>query len=193
MIKQQRTIRAFLRETFGPDRGSVIFDRQQRELSELLTPWKNASRHQKKALAGTILPPIALYKAMLAENCPDAYGCLRTYMQEKVSRKQHGSMVHMEKVPGFFDLYSSFFRKVMAASDLWDSTQRAGRDFFDVTISHCLWHRACVESGCGELCRLFCEADNGTYDGLRKIGFTRTGTLGCGGECCDFHFFRKNK
>ena len=102
MTKQQRTIRAFLRETFGPDRGSVIFDRQQRELSELLTPWKNASRHQKKAQAGTILPPIALYKAMLAENCPDAYGSLRTYMQEKVSRKQHGSMVHMEKVPGFF-------------------------------------------------------------------------------------------
>ena len=55
----------------------------------------------------------------------------------------------------------------------------------------CLWHTACAENGCAELCRLFCESDNVTYGGLRKIGFSRTKTLGCGGNCCDFHFFRK--
>ena len=29
------------------------------------------------------------------------------------------------------------------------------------------------------------------YGGLKKLGFTRTQTLGTGGTCCDFHFFRK--
>ncbi len=33
--------------------------------------------------------------------------------------------------------------------------------------------------------------DDVTYGGLKKIGFTRTKTLGYGGNCCDFHFFRK--
>ena len=29
-----------------------------------------------------------------------------------------------------------------------------------------------------------------TYGSLKKIGFTRTQTLGYGGDCCDFHFFK---
>ena len=29
-----------------------------------------------------------------------------------------------------------------------------------------------------------------TYVGLKKIGFTRTKTLGYGGDCCDFHFYK---
>ena len=59
------------------------------------------------------------------------------------------------------------------------------------TITKCLWHTACVENGCPELCRLFCDVDDVTYGGLNKIGFSRTKTLGYGGDCCDFHFFRK--
>lgn len=38
---------------------------------------------------------------------------------------------------------------------------------------------------------LSCAVDDVTYGGLRKIGFTRTQTLGNGDDCCDFHFFRK--
>ena len=30
-----------------------------------------------------------------------------------------------------------------------------------------------------------------TYGGLKKLDFSRTKTLGYGGDCCDFHFFRK--
>lgn len=41
------------------------------------------------------------------------------------------------------------------------------------------------------LCRLFCEVDDVTCGGLRKLGFSRTKTLGCGADCCDFRFCRK--
>ena len=58
-------------------------------------------------------------------------------------------------------------------------------------MKKCLWHTACVENGCAELCSLFCEVDNVTYGGLRTLGFARTQTLGYGGDCCDFHFFKK--
>lgn len=58
-------------------------------------------------------------------------------------------------------------------------------------MKKCLWHTACVENGYPELCPLFCDVDNVTYGGLKKLGFSRTQTLGYGGDCCDFHFFRK--
>lgn len=47
------------------------------------------------------------------------------------------------------------------------------------------------KNDCAKLCHLFCDVDNVTYEELEKIGFTRTKTLGYGGDCCDFHFFKK--
>ena len=58
-------------------------------------------------------------------------------------------------------------------------------------MKKCLWHTACVENGCAELCRLFCDVDDVTYGGLCKLGFARTRTLGYGADCCDFRFCRK--
>ena len=121
----------------------------------------------------------------------DALGYVQKYMLEKVAAEKHASTAKMEAVPGFYRLYSGIFLRIMRTSDLWESGQSCGRNCFDVTIKRCLWHTACAESGCPELCRLFCDADNVTYGGLRKIGFSRTKTLGYGADCCDFHFFRK--
>lgn len=79
----------------------------------------------------------------------------------------------------------------MRITDLQESIQYHGKDYFDITIKKCLWHTACVENGCAKLCRLFCDVDDVTYGGLKKIGFTRTKTLGYGGDYCDFHFYKK--
>ena len=58
-------------------------------------------------------------------------------------------------------------------------------------MKKCLWNTACVENDCEELCSLFCDVDDITYGGLKKIVFKRTKTLGYGGDCCDFHFYKK--
>ena len=116
---------------------------------------------------------------------------MRKYMIDKIAAQKHSSMVKMEKVPGLYAIYRNIFLKIMRKTDLQESVQNRGKDYFDVTIKKCLWHTACVENGCAELCRLFCDVDNVTYGGLNKIGFTRTKTLGYGGDCYDFHFFKK--
>ena len=89
------------------------------------------------------------------------------------------------------DVYSNIFLRVVRRTTLWDSEQAHGKDYFDVTMKKCLWHTACLENGCEKLCPLFCDVDNVTYGGLKKLDFSRTKTLGYGGDCCDFHFFRK--
>ncbi len=192
-IKQQKQIKVFLSEKFGKDRGNALFDRQEKALSTLIENTQNKSENQMKTLAQTILPRIALYKTLSKDGLPEevVYKYMRKYMLEKVAAKKHASTAKMELVPGFYKIYSNIFLKIMRTTDLQESVQSCGRDYYDVTIKKCLWHTACVENDCADLCRLFCDVDDVTYGGLKKIGFSRTKTLGYGGDCCDFHFFRK--
>ena len=192
-IKQQKLIRAFLTEEFGKDKGRALSGRQDAVLYALIKNTENKSKNQMKTLVQTILPRIALYKLLsedgLSEN--DAYAYMQKYMLDKVAAKKHSSTAKMEAIPGFYRIYSNIFLKIMRTTDLQESVQSHGRDHFDITIRKCLWHTACMENNCPELCRLFCDVDDVTYGGLKKIGFTRTKTLGYGGDCCDFHFFKK--
>lgn len=192
-IKQQKQIKAFLAESFGNDRGGKLFEMQDKALEEIIGNTKGKTENQMKTLIQTILPRIALYKSFIAAGLSDddVYKYMRKYMLEIVAAKKHSSTVKMEIVPGFYAIYSRVFLKIMRTTDLQESVQEHGKDYFNVTITKCLWHTACVENGCEELCRLFCDVDDVTYGGLKKIGFTRTKTLGYGGDCCDFHMFRK--
>lgn len=192
-IKQQKQIKAFLAESFGNDRGEKLFEMQDKALGNIIGNTKGKTENQMKTLIQTILPRIALYKSLQAEGLSedDVYKYMRKYMLEIVAAKKHSSTAKMEIVPGFYAIYSKVFLKIMQTTDLQESVQEHGKDYFNVTITKCLWHTACVENGCEELCRLFCDVDDVTYGGLKKIGFTRTKTLGYGGDCCDFHMFRK--
>ncbi len=191
-IKQQKQIKTFLSEEFGKERGDELTAKQEVKLAEIIENTKNKTENQMKTLVQIILPRIALYKVLCEDVAQDeAERYLRKYMIEKVAAKKHASMARMEIVPGFYKIYSKVFLKIIRTTDLQESTQKCGKDYYDVTITRCLWHTACVENGCENLCRLFCDVDDVTYGGLRKIGFTRTKTLGYGGDCCDFHFFKK--
>lgn len=146
-----------------------------------------------ETLEQTILPRVALFKALEEQvsSSEEVTELMRGYMMDVVAAQKHAFTAGMQVVPGFFDIYKCVLLRVMGTSDLWESTQSHGRDFFDARITRCLWHDACVENGCPELCPLFCDVDDVNYGGLRKMGFSRTKTLGYGGDCCDFHFYRK--
>ena len=192
-IKQQKQIKKFLFEEFGKEKGTIVFEKQNEVLKGLITNTKNKSKNQMKTLTNTILPRIALYKVLQKEDLPkdEVTNYMRKYMIEKIAQRKHSSTAKMEIVPGFYSIYSKVFLKIMRTTDLQKSEQKCGKGFFDVTIKKCLWHTACIENDCPEPCRLFCDVDNVTYGGLKKIGFTRTQTLGYDGECCDFHFYKK--
>ena len=64
-------------------------------------------------------------------------------MIDKIAAKKHASTAKIEKVPGFYSIYSKVFLKIMRTTDLQESVQKHGKDYFDVTIKKCLWHTAC--------------------------------------------------
>ena len=192
-MKQQQQIRSFLIREFGEDKGSELFSQQESRLDAIIAGTADKTENQMKTLTQTILPRIALYRVLLDSGCAqeDVEALMRRYMLDVVAAQKHRSTARMERVPGFYAIYSRIFLRIMRTTDLQVSTQRCGKDYYDITITKCLWHTACVENECPELCRLFCDVDDVTYGGLQKIGFSRTKTLGYGGDCCDFHFFRK--
>lgn len=192
-IKQQKIIINFLFSELDTEVAQKIFDEQNNILDKIFLNAFNKTKNQLKTLKNTILPRIALYKALnnYGFSMEDSNNHMKNYMLNYIAKSKHNSMVKMEKVPGFYSLYSKMFLKIMRKTDLQQSKQKHDAKSFDVTITKCLWHQACVENECPELCRLFCDVDNITYGELNKIGFTRTQTLGYGGDCCDFHFFKK--
>lgn len=192
-IKQQKIIKNFLFSELDTEVAQKIFDEQNNILDKIILNAFNKTKNQLKTLKNTILPRIALYKALnnYGFSMEDSNNHMKNYMLNYIAKSKHNSMVKMEKVPGFYSLYSKIFLKIMRKTDLQQSKQKHNAKSFDVTITKCLWHQACVENECPELCRLFCDVDNITYGELNKIGFTRTQTLDYGGDCCDFHFFKK--
>lgn len=192
-IKQQQQIKKFLENEFGEEVGDRYFQKESEFLKNMVVHIKGKTENQRKTLINTILPRIALYKVLLDEclSKEETVMHMRKYMLDIVAAKKHASTAQMEMFPCFYYLYSRIFLRIMRTTDLQISTQRCGKDFYDITITKCLWHTACVENGCGELCGLFCDVDDVTYGGLKKIGFSRTQTLGYGGDCCDFHFYKK--
>ena len=194
-IKQQKDIEAFLASQLERDVAAGLFERQSQLLAQLIASTRGKSASQMKELEQTILPRVALYKTLMESTLSHerALELMRAYMMDVVATAKHTSTAKLEAIPGFFGIYKRVFLHVMRTSDLWESTQAHGRDFFDASITRCLWHDACVENGCPELCPLFCDVDDVNYGGLSKMGFSRTKTLGYGGDCCDFHFYRAGR
>ena len=118
-IRRQKQIKAFLVEEFGADRGNALFHGQEKTLYTLIENEGDKSGAQRKTLAQTILPCIALYKALLQDSSlrEGAHGYVQKYMLEKAAAEKHASPAKMEAVPGFYRIYSSVFLKIMRISD----------------------------------------------------------------------------
>ena len=96
-------------------------------------------------------------------------------------------------MPFVFTMYRMGVKKHMAKNfppEGWKTEWvRCDGKEIHFNLHSCLYHDICVEKGCPELCRVYCENDNTAFSGLMpKIRFERVGTIGEGAECFDFHF-----
>jgi len=191
-MDQQKQIRKWLNKVIQDD-AERIFASQSSIYCECVASLTGRTPNQHKTLTKTILPRVALYKALKADNklSSQAYDLVHKYMIEVIGMQKYKSTRVLEIVPGFYRIYSRSFLKIMRTTDLQESILEEGKNHYNITITNCLWYNACKDFGCPELCSAFCDVDDITYGKLRKLGFSRTQTLGKGGECCDFHFYKK--
>ncbi len=185
--KQMHTL---LTEIYGAAAGGAYFACAQEQARIWLQATRETSPTRLKTMRETILPRVAVY-AVLKDNGEDADAVLEKYVREVAGPMMHRIYAGAERVPFFYDLFSRGMQRVTDRSDRWDCESKREKDRLLLDIHKCLWYDACVECGCPEACRFFCECDNYTYGNLHTLRFWRTQTLGTGGKLCDFVFYRK--
>ena len=181
--------RFFLR-VLGEKTGKEVMAESREQAAAFLAASQETSPSRRETMRTTILPRTAVY-TVLKRRGLDAEKLMEKYLREVQGPTARDQYASLEWVPRFFEIFRWAFRKATASSDAWDSTFEAEKGRFDLTIHKCLWYDTCVECGCPEACRFFCECDNYSFGELKKVGFRRTQTLGTGGSCCDFHFYKK--
>ena len=137
----------------------------------------------------TILPRAVIYK-ILKESGYDADALMTEYMKRN-AEPSHAKLLKLEQLPFFYELFSTGFILLVKHCDAWASETESEQHFSAGTIHKCLWHEICIQIDCPEACAYFCKSDEYAYSNLKKIGFHRTQTLGTGGNCCDFVFYRR--
>ena len=181
--------RFFLR-VLGEKEGTAVMAESREQAASFLASSQETSPSRRALMQSTILPLVAVY-TVLKRRGLDAEKLMEKYVREVQGPASHDRYAGLEWVPRFFSVFRWAFRKTTSSSDAWVSTFEEQPEEFDLTINQCLWHDTCVSCGCPEVCRFFCECDNYAFGDLKKVGFRRTQTLGTGGDCCDFHFYKK--
>ncbi|MEG0615460.1 MAG: L-2-amino-thiazoline-4-carboxylic acid hydrolase [Oscillospiraceae bacterium] len=188
----------FLREHFG-ERGEAIFAAAEENFAELIADADYcSSRAIKIHMDRTMLPIIAVYKALLSSNFSkaDAYESVLMISQTAAIKfqKNYHSLVKIPFTYQIFKLFCKSFMNKNYPKEGWIiNWKRYDKDEISFDMKTCVYHETCQKYGCPELCKVFCANDTTTFAGLMpKIIFERHKTIGKGDKVCDFHF-RKGK
>lgn len=177
---------------FGEEKAEALWQKAEKEYEQLLPLAEKESKSRKKNLTQGIYPFAALYRVLLGENMSreEAMEHMYAIMKTHTLSGNRKNYERMGKLPFFFPLFRKMFTMGLSG-DSWQVEWIANDPgHFVYNIRKCLWHDACCELGCPELCRIFCRNDELNFtDVSRHLYFQRSQTLGEGGDCCDFHFY----
>ncbi len=189
-------MKIFLMETFGDEKGQIIYKKQQKRLEKLLKETTGKTKKQRKTLRKTIMPRIALYQILQEQGLSkeDAYNVVKTYMVDVVCARMSNQFKKVDKLPFVYFLLKKNILKNLLKGENWEAELiREDKEGFTAHVHQCLWYDATVENGCPELCRAFCECDDINFDAFSKVDFYREGALGMGATKCDFTFKKHKK
>ena len=190
-----RLIRKELVKLYGEDTTKQITARAERHYADCELLCRTASRGERRHLDSTILPAVALYKALLEMDPGNALESAHGIMID-LCELAGAAAGRLLMLPGMKSAFMWLLPKV--AVSLFG--QRCGFQYENYTVGKgllrmdmtaCPYCRYAEKFGCPELMPVFCDSDFATYGKLPGIRFQRTQTLGTGGKCCDFRFSRE--
>ncbi len=103
------------------------------------------------------------------------------------------------KIPGLYKIVPKFFFKLTQKSfgpkaGFSAKNLRIGKGEMSFDMTACQYYEKCVQYGCPEIVKGFCDADDICYGSMHpKISWDRTMTIGHGAEKCDFRVHIKKK
>lgn len=200
-MTMDETTLAFLREDcveeFGAEQGELLYRNAERIYQELLDGADDkGSEVIREHLQKKLFPPMAYYKALLAGGYSKEDAL--TYVKKethKAAAVRKEEMRGLAKLPFAYTVYRMGVKKHIKKNfpdEGWETEWVCcnGKEIH-FNLRRCIYWDLTNLYGCPELCCVYCENDDISFSGLLpKIRFQRSGTLGTGASCCDFHFVK---
>ena len=181
---------------FESDKGITILKKANSIYSDLIPLANDEPKDRKKNLVNGIYPFVAIYKVLLEEKMSqdEAMEHMFAIMKIKTMEGNRKTYQMLGKLPFFFYMFRKMFSTGLKGNSWKVEWIQNDSGAFIYNIKTCLWHDACKNLGCPELCRIFCRNDELNFTNVSKhLYFERSQTLGEGGNMCDFHFYPKHK
>lgn len=186
-------------EEYGKKQGEVLYASICKKYADLCEEEKKFdNRGMNEHIFKRLLPTIGVYTALIENGFAkeEAYMFAHKEIQRSACNRAREN-AKLTKIPFTYGLFRLFARSHMKKrypmegfTVEWKKCD--GKEIhFDIVA--CIYKDMCEKYRCPELCEVFCQSDITAFAGYKpKIVFERSGTIGEGADCCDFHFLRGN-
>lgn len=189
-LKKKAYIKKEIARRLTPEDTEKVWGQAHKILAQMYRGHEDLPKKVAAHTENYIFPAAAIYLS-LKEVAPDvAYDVIKVTMKE-ISSRRGRTLARMTRIPGFKRLFLKMWgpisRKAFGPEAGFKNTFfPCKKGEFRMDITQCPYHKYLIELMCPEINPLFCDNDIYTYGNLPGLKFTRTQTIGSGGECCDF-------
>ena len=184
-----------LRKKIGKEQTDVLVNDAVNLCNELYDQYKDLPKKEKLHTEQMIFPRAAIYLQMIQYISPEeAISLIEESVRigvEPDRKRLHAAT----KLPFIRPLFFRIFHKMIGTMFNGDAGFQFEEIEYDsrhykVDVLQCPYMKYCELLGCKELTTTFCLSDDRVYGDLCGINFERQGTIGRGGDKCDFYFYR---
>ena len=185
---------------FGEENGQKLYLKVKKLYNELISSANlGDSDAIKYHLTTNLFPTMAYYKALIESgyNTDVALSYVRKETKKAAEIKKLENQ-KITKMPFTYLMYRLAAKGVIEKNFPYEAFETEwvccnGKEIH-FNFHRCIYNDLTKEYSCPELCTVFCENDDISFNGLMpKIRFERKGTLGQGMDKCDFHLIKNKK
>lgn len=196
MAEQGRYLRQVvphLEAKYGSEKAKAVMEKALKRYAELLEENRDEPKAYYMHTRERIYPSIAVFDALLEE------GIGRKEAEQFVTdyyRWRSGGMASIIKkvfkIPGLYRIVPKIFSKMTEKSfgpqaGFASEGKYLSKTEMRFNMVKCPYHDKCVQYGCPEIVKGFCDADDICYGDMHpRLSWDRTKTIGHGEGVCDF-------
>ena len=159
---------------------------------------KSENSEMKEHIFKRLLPTIGVYISLIENGFTKEEALMITHKEIQrnahYKAKENANLTKMPFTYGLFKMFAkSHMKKRYPKEGFTVEWKRHDNKEIHFDITRCIYKDMCEKYSCPELCVIFCQSDITAFAGYEpKIRFERSGTIGEGANCCDFHFIKGN-
>ncbi|SDM61664.1 L-2-amino-thiazoline-4-carboxylic acid hydrolase [Acetanaerobacterium elongatum] len=193
-------LRQALITAFSNKTGNVIYHESVRLYQEELAGMNDRnSKVIHNHLSNNILPAYAAYKILLQAGIEQSKAL--EFIRQEVFKSMVSPAAKMRRLgtlPFIYGLFKTLMKPVVGygyPKEGWDiEWKEYSKTRLAFNMKSCLYCEELKKRGVPELCPIFCETDELTYNPLApRVVFERGGTLAKGCAVCDFSYKKGHK